>query len=180
MIKQPPSLIIGQEQRRTFPRTRSNQSIDYIRHLVLAHLNIVGRMFANQLLGNQKGHLRQSSSLHVPIVIILLELEARVILPAFEKHQPIEVLERTAETQAKIVALPAHMMGIQQVYNGGPVYTPRVKGIGGVAAGGAGYHGQPAVNSRGEHHMLQRVDNNQNTCRRNDSPDWQSGYVRWG
>src|SRR5712691_7471357 len=109
---------------------------------MLAHLDVSRRVLAYEGFGDQKRDLGQLSSIQVFLIIILFKVEARIILPAFEVDEGVVVLQESTCTNAQIVALPTHLVCIQQVYNGWPIQASTSNSIGSVTAGGSCHESQ--------------------------------------
>src|SRR5438270_7168376 len=109
---------------------------------MLAHLDVSRRVLAYQGFGNQKRDLGQRSGIQVFLIIILCEVEARIILPAFEVDEDVVILKGSTGTNAQIVALPTHLVRIQQIYNGWPIQASTSNSIGSVTACGSCHESQ--------------------------------------
>lgn len=156
MIKKAAALVIGKKHSRTLPRRRVHQIIDHALHLVLSPMDIGGRMLAYQRLRDQERNLRQRPRLQVGLVIVLAEIEARIVLPLAEIDQHVEVFQRCSRADAQVVALPGDMVRVQQIDNGGPVQAAAIHGISRVAAGSAG-HQREAIGRRCAEHRAEIV-----------------------
>ena len=81
MFEEAPALVIREEKGRTRPCARGYQRVGHLSHLFLPKQNTLRGVFAHITLGDNKRDLRQRASLQIVVVVILRELDARVVLP---------------------------------------------------------------------------------------------------
>src|SRR5260370_5737009 len=124
MIEEPSSFIIDEEERRTRPQARSDQSIDYLGHLTLPLQNVKWWVLANHRFGNEKRYPRKLTRPQIAVVIRLHVMESGIVLPFFEKIKNVESLKDIdifRHFHAEIISLPTNLSLVQQVYGSYPI-----------------------------------------------------------
>src|SRR5260221_11430315 len=137
MIEEPSSFIIDEEESRTRPQARSDQSIDYLGHLTLPLQNVKWWVLANHGFGNEKRYPRKLTRPQIAVVIRLHVMEAGIVLPFVAKCksvEPLKDIDITAHSQAKIVAFPAKIVLIQQVNDRWPIEAAAFDIVGRIAS----------------------------------------------